>query len=59
MFLDIDVLILLYICLIFLLSEGHRWVAMFFYNLILFYRDFSKLQDAFYRFKKFELFFEI
>ena len=30
-----------------------------FYKLILFYRVFSKLQDAFYRFKKFKYFFEI
>ena len=30
-----------------------------FYKLILFYRVFTKLQVAFYRFKKFKLFFEI
>ena len=34
-------------------------VSHVFYKLILFYSFFSKLQDAFYRFKKFELFFEI
>ena len=32
---------------------------MFFYKLILFYRVFTKLQVAFYRFKKLKLFFEI
>ena len=34
-------------------------VSHVFYKLILFYLVFTKLQDAFYRFKKFELFFEI
>ena len=34
-------------------------VSNVFYKLVLFYKIFSKLQDAFYGFKKFELFFEI
>ena len=38
---------------------GGRWVNNLFHNLILFYRILYKLQDAFYRFLKFKVIFEI